>query len=50
MSIVKPKTALISLSDKTNIITIVEFLEEKKIKILSKKCHTFSAIIGQRNS
>ena len=35
MSIVKPKTALISLSDKTNIITIVEFLEEKKIKILS---------------
>ena len=35
MSIVKPKTALISLSDKTNIKTIVEFLEEKKIKILS---------------
>ncbi len=35
MSIVKPKTALISLSDKTNIKTIIEFLEEKKIKILS---------------
>ena len=35
MSIVKSKTALISLSDKTNIKTIVEFLEEKKIKILS---------------
>ena len=30
MSIVKLKTALISLSDKTNIKTIVEFLEEKK--------------------
>ena len=29
MSIVKPKTALISLSDKTNIKTIIEFLEEK---------------------
>ena len=35
MILVKPKTALISLSDKTNIDTIVKFLSEKNIKILS---------------
>ena len=35
MSIVKPKTALISLSDKTDIDIIVKFLAKKNIKILS---------------
>ncbi len=32
MSSVKPKTALISLSDKTNIEKIINFLIEKKCK------------------
>jgi phosphoribosylaminoimidazolecarboxamide formyltransferase/IMP cyclohydrolase len=35
MHVVEPKTALISLSDKANIDTIVKFLSEKNIKILS---------------
>ena len=35
MSSVKPKTALISLSDKTNLEKIVNFLIEKNVKIIS---------------
>ena len=35
MSVVNPKTALISLSDKTNLEKIVNFLIEKNVKILS---------------
>ena len=35
MNIVNPKTALISLSDKTNLEEIVSFLIKKDVKILS---------------
>ena len=35
MSIVIPKTALISLSDKTNLETIVSYLVKKNVKIIS---------------
>ena len=35
MSLIQPKTALISLSDKTNLKEIVDFLIEKDVKILS---------------
>ena len=35
MNIVNPKTALISLSDKTNLEEIVSFLMKKDVKILS---------------
>ena len=35
MGLIKPKTALISLSDKTNLEIIINFLSEKDIKILS---------------
>ena len=35
MSYIDPKTALISLSDKTNLKKIVEFLVKKNVKILS---------------
>ena len=35
MNVVKPKTALISLSDKTNLEKIVNFLIEKNVKLLS---------------
>ena len=35
MSVVNPKTALISLSDKTNLEKIVNFLIEKNVKMLS---------------
>ena len=35
MSIVEPKTALISVSDKRNLSNIVNFLVKKEIKILS---------------
>ena len=35
MHVVEPKTALISLSDKTNIRSLIEFLTKKNIKILS---------------
>ncbi len=43
MSIVIPKTALISLSDKTNLETIVSYLIKKKVKIISTG-GTFKAI------
>jgi phosphoribosylaminoimidazolecarboxamide formyltransferase/IMP cyclohydrolase len=43
MSIVIPKTALISLSDKTNLETIVSFLIKKNVKIISTG-GTFKAI------
>ena len=43
MSIVIPKTALISLSDKTNLETIVSFLIKKNVKIVSTG-GTFKAI------
>ena len=35
MSLIKPKTALVSLSDKKNLENIINFLVQKKIKILS---------------
>ena len=35
MAIIKPKTALISLSDKSNLEIIINFLVEKSIKIIS---------------
>ena len=35
MSLIQPKTALISLSDKTNLKEIVDFLIEKDVKMLS---------------
>ena len=35
MSMVNPKTALISLSDKTNLETIVSYLVKKNVKIIS---------------
>ena len=35
MSVVNPKTALISLSDKTNLEKIVDFLIKKNVKIIS---------------
>ena len=35
MTIIKPKTALISLSDKSNLEIIINFLVEKSIKIIS---------------
>ena len=35
MSIVIPKTALISVSDKTNLETIVSYLIKKDVKIIS---------------
>ena len=35
MSLIKPKTALISLSDKTNLKEIVDFLIKKDVKMLS---------------
>ena len=34
MTIIKPKTALISLSDKSNLEIIINFLVEKSIKII----------------
>ena len=43
MSIVNPKTALISLSDKTNLKNIVSFLIKKNVKIISTG-GTFKAI------
>ena len=43
MSIVIPKTALISLSDKTNLETIVSYLIKKNVKIISTG-GTFKAI------
>jgi len=43
MSIVNPKTALISLSDKTNLKTIVSYLVKKNVKIISTG-GTFKAI------
>ena len=43
MSIVNPKTALISLSDKTNLETIVSYLVKKNVKIISTG-GTFKAI------
>ena len=35
MSLIQPKTALISLSDKTNLKEIVDFLIKKDVKMLS---------------
>ena len=35
MNIVNPQTALVSLSDKSNLYHIIDFLVKKKIKILS---------------
>ena len=35
MNVVKPKTALISLSNKSNLKKIVNFLIEKNVKIIS---------------
>ena len=35
MTIIKPKTALISLSDKSNLEIIINFLVDKGIKIIS---------------
>ena len=35
MSVVKPKTALISLSNKSNLKKIVNFLIEKNVKVIS---------------
>ena len=43
MSYIDPKTALIRLSDKTNLKKIVEFLVKKNVKILSTG-GTFKAI------
>ena len=43
MSYIDPKTALISLSDKTNLKKIVEFLVKKNVKMLSTG-GTFKAI------
>ena len=43
MSFVNPKTALISLSDKTNLETIVSYLEKKNVKLISTG-GTFKAI------
>ena len=43
MSIVIPKTALISVSDKTNLETIVSYLIKKDVKIISTG-GTFKAI------
>ena len=45
MSLIQPKTALISLSDKTNLKEIVDFLIEKDVKILSTG-GTYKAIKG----
>ena len=35
MTVIKPKTALISLSDKSNLKNIVDFLIERNVKIIS---------------
>ena len=43
MSYIDPKTALISLSDKTNLKKIIEFLVKKNVKMLSTG-GTFKAI------
>ena len=43
MSHIDPKTALISLSDKTNLKKIIEFLVKKNVKMLSTG-GTFKAI------
>ena len=49
MSLIQPKTALISLSDKTNLKEIVDFLIEKDVKILSTG-GTYKAIKGITDS
>ena len=49
MSLIQPKTALISLSDKTNLKEIVDFLIEKDLKILST-LGTYKAIKGITDS
>ena len=43
MSIVNPKTALVSLSDKTNLEVIISYLAKKNVKIISTG-GTFKAI------
>ena len=49
MSLIQPKTALISLSEKTNLKEIVDFLIEKDVKILSTG-GTYKAIKGITDS
>ena len=49
MSLIQPKTALISLSDKTNLKEIVDFLIEKDVKMLSTG-GTYKAIKGITDS
>ena len=43
MNLIKPKTALISLSDKTNLDELVQFLLEQNVKMISTG-GTFQAI------
>ena len=43
MSLVRPKTALVSLSDKTNLEELINFLISKDVKIISTG-GTFKAI------
>ena len=43
MNLIKPKTALISLSDKTNLDELVKFLLEQNVKMISTG-GTFQAI------
>ena len=43
MSLISPKTALVSLSDKSNLDQLIEFLLNKEVKIISSG-GTFNAI------